>query len=301
MHAALAPPAAPPTLHEHAMPYKREYSWPDVKQLIADSEARPSPFSYTLAQLTYAAQKAIYDTDMLAFAPLKAQYDADRQAVIDQRKADVKAWKAAHPGVKASFGPLAMPAAPVEPVAPQLPAPTDFHGHAGELHHRYSDPELEQRGQQKGVASAFTRSAPVIDSGFNVPTQDQSILIRGILNSKLGQAGLAALDTAADAGPGPAHQPARLMITQAESLDVSMRVAKAGTAGTATPDIKQIKLIVDSGAASLHVVTCYPEDATAGGSQYMSDSSYSITTVDHGAAKAGPSVRWSTQTDKAIS
>lgn len=278
------------------MAFKKEYSWSDVKQLIADSEARPSPFTYSLARFRYEDQKAVYDADQLAYQPLKDAYDEQRKQAIDQRRKDVDAFKEANPGVKPKFGPLVLPAAPAAPVAPQLPDAQDFHGHAGALHQRYTDEQLVQRGEQIGVASAFTRVVGVSyskDHALSVKTRDQSILIRSILNSKLGQAALGALDAAAS--------PARLTITQVESLNVNMRVAKSGGGGApTTPGIKQIKLILDSGAGSLHVVTCYPEDAAAGGSRYMADSSYSISAIEHRIATAGVTVRWSTQTDKAI-
>lgn len=274
------------------MAFKKEYSWSDVKKLVADSEARASPFTYTLAGFSYEDQKAVYDAELVSHQPLKAAWDVVRQAAIDQRKADVAAYRLANPGKKPTgFGPLAVPDAPTAPVAPQKPAAADFHGHASSMHHSFTDQQLVQRGAQMGIASAFTSKA-VIDGGVSVKTLDQSFLIRSILNSKLGQAALGALDAA--------PSPGRLMITQAESLNVNMRVAKTGMAGTATPGIKQIKLIVDSGAPSLHIVTCYPQDSADGGDLYMTDSGYSISTIEHRAAKAGTSVRWSTQTNAPI-
>jgi hypothetical protein len=274
------------------MAYKKEYSWSDVKKLVADSEARPSPFSYTLAGFSYQDEWAVYDAAMIGYAPLKAAFDVQKQAAVDQRKADVEAYRQANPGKKPTgFGPLVLPAAPAAPAAPQQPAAADFHGHASSMHHSFTDQQLVQRGAQMGVASAFTSKA-VVDGGISVKTLDQSFLIRSILNSKLGQAALGALDAA--------PTPARLMITQAEPLEVNMRVAKTGMAGTATPGIKQIRLIVDSGAASLHIVTCYPQDSADGGDRYMSDSGYSITKIEHRASTPGVSVRWSTQTNKPI-
>jgi hypothetical protein len=272
------------------MPYQREYSWSEVKRLIADSEARASPFTFHLATLSYAAEKATYDAAMLAYAPQKAAWEATKQEAIAKRKAAVADHYAKHPGTKPKLGPLNVPAAPTAPKAPSLPVAADFHGHASSMHHAFSDEQLQQRSVANTVASAFTKEATV-DGGVRVRTQDQSILIRAILNSKLGQAALGALDGEA--------APARLMITQAESLDVNMRVAKGGAA-TASTGIRQIKLILDSGAASLHVVTCYPCDAAENGDRFMSDSGYSVSVVAGGGATAGPSARWSTQTNAAI-
>jgi hypothetical protein len=273
------------------MPFKKEYSWSEVKRLIASSEARASPFTFRLATYAYEDQQAIFAAEQLAYAPKLEAWQEAKQAAVAQRKADVAQWKQQHPGEKPThFGKLAVPSAPAAPVVPVVPDAADFHGHASSMHHEFSDAQLVARSAQMNIASAFTKAASV-DGGLRVKTADQSILIRTMLNSQLGQAALGALDAA--------PEPARLMITQADALDVNMRVAKGGTATTSS-GIKQMKLILDSGASSLHIVTCYPQDSADGGDLFMTDSGYSISTIDARAAKADTSVRWSTQTNAPI-
>jgi hypothetical protein len=278
--------------------YKKEYGWGEVKRCLADSEARPSPFTFTLATARYAADKANYDNAVLNYAADKAKYDLDFANAKAAFLKDLQEAKAKTPGGKIPKGTgptFVAPLAPAKPGAAPDPVDRDnFLGHADSKHGTVSDQSLQNRSATIGTASAFSKQADVQTGGapLVVVTKDQSILIRQILNSNLGQAALGALDAATS--------PARLAIVRVDPLDVQMRVAKGGTAPVKC-SIAKAMLIVDSGAANLHIVTCFPfDELVPGGSKFSADSSYELTTIVHNAESSAPAVRWSNQSDSAI-
>jgi hypothetical protein len=189
------------------------------------------------------------------------------------------------------------------------------HGHASAQHQVIDDAALKDRLKGKGLNSGISafKDKATTNFGGTMKTSDQAFLLAEILNSKLGQAALGALDAAVAGNGGTATNPVvRLSIGYpvANSNDFNLREAKfspalhAGmglsmmditknpqqyaTVNPSTP-MQQILAIMDSAyeaggnrVAALQIVTCYPT-STANVDTYGKNGGYS-TQVQGGVA-----------------